>query len=52
MAEEKSARAISMNFKRSARAIRRRVERLHLSWRKARQNRMADSVHPAALTGK
>jgi hypothetical protein len=32
----KTARAISMDFRRTTRAIRRRAERLKLSWRKAK----------------
>lgn len=34
MAEGNSARAIAARLKRTTRAVRRRAERLHLSWRK------------------
>jgi hypothetical protein len=36
MADGRTARAIAIHFKRTTRAIRRRAERLKLSWRKAK----------------
>ncbi len=38
MAEAKTARAIAACFKRTTRAVRRRAERLKLSWREAKKS--------------
>jgi serine/threonine-protein kinase RIO1 len=43
MAEGKTARAIAAYFKRTTRAVRRRAERLKLSWRKATRNDETDA---------
>ncbi|MBN8986609.1 MAG: hypothetical protein J0H42_00070 [Rhizobiales bacterium] len=49
--EGKTARTISTTFRRTTRAIRRRAERLNLSWRKARDKTtmMTNSISPARL---
>jgi hypothetical protein len=46
MADGKTARAIAAYFKRTTRAVRRRTERLKLSWRKAARNDETDARGP------